>query len=202
MLQLITPSLYNSYYFYRERELNTFEDFLNVLKKVPTPKTESMERGILFEDLVWSECEGAQFDRPVEDWMREISKEVTDIVKGGSWQVPVHKAREYFLYGRCDVIKRDRIFDIKVSSGYETGKFEYSIQHLLYMYCTGIKKFTYIDVAKKKTEAKAHVYLEDYFWDAGSEDLLFSRINDMVEFIRRDERLNTAFMDNWRARNG
>lgn len=110
--------------------------------------------------------------------------EVAEIVKGGDWQDTVYE--ELYLpamdikiqfKGRTDVIKLDTIHDIKFVKNYEIGKYSGSIQHLIYMYCTGLEKFQYVI-----SDGKA-VYVESYFSDNTTE-ILESKLGCMItEFL-------------------
>ena len=134
----ITPSLYSAYYWYAIKDYGTKEDFLRVLRKEPSEPSAAMQAGIEFEDHVRNICEGRV--APTEDNASKLAK----IVEGGIWQPWV--GREYkglWLYGRADVIKCDTIYDIKVCEKYDFGKYQYSLQHHIYSYCTEISTFIY-----------------------------------------------------------
>lgn len=198
MSYLITPSLYNSYYYYTTLENTEKIEFLNTLNKVRTPPSETMQRGIDFEDIIFKITEGTTFNLPetLNDKDYKLAKEIAEIVKGGFWQEKLQKQQgDYLLYGRADVIKGDTIFDIKRVNNYEVGRYFPSIQHLVYMECTGIEKFRYL------ISDGSSVYEEYYHKDNGNLDLLMSRINGMVDFIRADKDFLPAFENNWLAKN-
>ena len=62
MAFLITASLYNAYRYYAESsfegtpesDLKARQDFLNVLNKVPVPRTEAIQKGIDFENEIYA----------------------------------------------------------------------------------------------------------------------------------------------------
>ena len=74
------------------------------------------------------------------------------------------------MYGIADVIRRNTIFDIKRVNYYDIGKYEGSIQHLIYMYATGIPNFEYV------ISDGQEVYVETYHWESKSLETLKERI--------------------------
>lgn len=185
---LITPSLYSTYYWYAVRNYKTTEDFLKVLRREQTTPTKEMQAGIDFEDRIRAICENK-----IDMASDTAEKRISDIVRGGFWQVAVSKKFESnLLYGRCDVVKGDTIYDIKHTKNYDIGKFEPSIQHLVYMYCTGIRRFQYI------ASDGSDVWFEDYFFDSDSENILRGRISDLLGFIHGNEEFARIFNENWK----
>jgi phage nucleotide-binding protein len=50
-----------------------------------------------------------------------------------------------FIEGFADAVGYDIIYDIKTTSAdYEIGKYQSSLQHKIYMFCSGMKKFEYL----------------------------------------------------------
>ena len=187
---LVTPSLYSSYYWYAIRDYGTTEDFLNVLRKEKTPPTESMLAGIEFEDKIRAVCDGKDTDGDRHD-----VEEIANLVKGGFWQERISKELDgNLLYGIADVITPHMIYDIKFSSKYDIGKYDYSIQHLLYMYCTGIPHFQYL------ISDGNEVYVESHSWSDTSLATLKSRIYEMLSFILGFKEFKEAFESNWRVK--
>ena len=88
---LMTHSLLSSWlYTMRENpyedmttERDPMEEFLMVLRREPTPTTEAMQKGILFEDMVTAITRGA--GDPKDRWYGAASK-VAAIVGGGLLQ--------------------------------------------------------------------------------------------------------------------
>ncbi len=188
---LVTPSLYSAYYWYAIREYGTTEDFLKVLRKEKTPPTESMLAGIEFEDKIRAVCEGRYTAAQGSD-----VEEIANLVKDGFWQERIKKELDgNLLYGIADVITPYMIYDIKFSNKYDFGKYDYSIQHLLYMYCTGIPHFKYLISDGKE------VYIEEHSWSDTSLDTLKSRIFEMLSFIAGNKEFKEAFESNWRVKN-
>jgi hypothetical protein len=166
------------------------EGFLKVLHREKTPPTESQQAGIDFEDKIRAVCEGRE-----EAKEGSVIEEIADFVKGGSWQVRVKKEFEgNLLYGIADVVTPSMIYDIKLTSDYDFGKYDYSIQHLLYMYCSGIPHFKYLISDGKR------VYVEEHSWSDTSLDTLKSRIYEMLSFIEGNKAFKEAFEENWRIK--
>lgn len=187
---LVTPSLYSSYYWYAIRDYGTTEDFLNVLRKEKTPPTESMLAGIEFEDKIRAVCDGKDTAGDRND-----VEEIAELVKEGFWQERISKELDgNLLYGIADVITPYIIYDIKFASKYDIGKYDYSIQHLLYMYCTGIPHFQYL------ISDGNEVYVESHSWSDTSLLTLKSRIYEMLSFILGFKEFKEAFESNWRVK--
>lgn len=128
-------------------ERDPYAEFLQVLRREPTPTTEAMQKGIDFENLVTNIVNdtGDSKDR----WY-DAARKVAGYVRGGILQ---YKARriitvrnvELVLYGRLDCLKAGVIQDIKFSGSYDRGKYFSSTQHP-----------TYFEIVP---EAKSFVYL-------------------------------------------
>ena len=152
---LMTHSLLSSW-LYAMKE-NPFEDasserdpyaeFLQVLRREPTPTTEAMQKGIDFENLVTDIVNGA--GDPNNRWY-DAAQKVAGHVRGGVLQYRARKQivvrdTELVLYGRLDGLKAGEIQDIKFSGSYDRGKYSDSTQHP-----------TYFEIVP---EAKSFVYL-------------------------------------------
>jgi hypothetical protein len=144
-----------------------------------------MRAGMDFENSIRDVCNGGTS----EDF---CVLEAADIVNGGMWQQRV--SREFdgdLLYGIADVIRRNTIFDIKRVNQYDTGKYEGSIQHLIYMYATGIPNFDYV------ISDGQEVYVETYHWEEKSLETLKERISDMKGSLLSDDEMRLAFQEHW-----
>lgn len=195
---LLTPSLHSSWFFFHKMETKTKQDFLDTLMKKPIVQTEAMLSGIKFENDVMA-FNGTKVQ---ETWAEEKQQykdcvaEIASIVRGGLWQERVYSdtslcGMNFLLYGKADVIKRDTIYDIKFTANYDTGKFSCSVQHLLYMHCSGLPKFKYLI-----TDGK-NVWTEDYFLDENTLPKLRGELSNMIENIMADEEFKAAYLANW-----
>ena len=139
---LMTHSLLSSW-LYTMKE-NPFEDatterdpmaeFLQVLRREPTPTTEAMTNGNIFEDLVTRIVNGCA--DPNEQWYGAAEK-VARRVRGGVPQFKASRTIEVggmtlVLYGRLDWLKAGEIVDIKFTKNYDPGKYFDSTQHPTY----------------------------------------------------------------------
>ena len=110
-------------------------EFMLVLRREPTPRTEAMQNGIDFENLVTAIVNG--HDDPNNPW-NWAAGQIAAIIKGGQLQFKARRTirvrgMDVVLYGRLDALKAGTIYDIKFSKGYERGKFYSSTQHPTYM---------------------------------------------------------------------
>ena len=139
---LMTHSLLSSW-LYTMKE-NPYEDatterdpmaeFLQVLRREPTPTTEAMMNGNIFEDLVTRVVNG--YADPGEQWYGAAEK-VARRVRGGVPQLRASRTIEVdgmtlVLYGRLDWLKAGEIVDIKFTKNYDPGKYFDSTQHPTY----------------------------------------------------------------------
>lgn len=118
----LTASLLNSW-------LGGYDSFYDMLYRRETEPNKKMLDGILFEE------------RAVKGEIEELKP----YVDGALYQAFVCKECEgYMLLGFCDLINKDTIYDLKYVSNYDIGKYNNSVQHLIYLYCTDMEKFEYI----------------------------------------------------------
>lgn len=196
-----------------EIEAKARQDFLNTLNKVKSKKSPAMLKGIQFEDAIRSMCNGNVRDESIKlpknanpldypllnrltDDEYKCASEIAEKVKGGMWQVKLSKKiGNYLLFGYADVIKRDVINDIKRVNQYaEIGKYEPSIQHLIYLECSPLEHFKYLICDGKSN------FEEYYHKDADNRDKLIGRIDEMVGFINQTPEFKTAFEANWNSK--
>lgn len=196
-----------------EIEAKARQDFLNTLNKVKLEKSPAMLKGIQFEDAIRSITEGNNRDENIKmpknanpldypllnrltDDEYKCASEIAEKVKGGMWQVKLSKKiGDYLLFGYADVIKRDVINDIKRVNQYaEIGKYEPSIQHLIYLECSPLEHFKYLICDGKSN------FEEYYHKDADNRDKLIGRIDEMVGFINQTPEFKTAFEANWNSK--
>jgi hypothetical protein len=163
-------------------------EILDTLNKVPKAKSAAMQAGIDFEDAIRRVCDGGYSD----DF---CVPEAAEIVKGGLWQQRLSRELDGDLaYGIADVIRRDTIFDIKRVYQYDLGKYEDSIQHLIYMYASGLPRFEYV------ISDGYEVYIEAYHWGEKSLETLKERISEMKASLLFDDEMRRAFQTHWTYR--
>lgn len=155
----ITPTLLNNWRYYlsssEENQEKAKQSFLDCLKKIKSEPTEAMQRGIDFENDVRAYDERGEIS---ED---STVNEIGEIVKDGLWQEQVSKVievdgKQILLFGYTDVIKQSKIYDIKRVNTYKLGKYYNSIQHKIYMLCTGILDFDYLISDGKETFVESY----------------------------------------------
>lgn len=201
---LITPTLLNSYQFYLdcdyESPAKSRADFLKVLSKEKIEPTEAMQKGIDFEKDIQTAYED-KIDIFHEDYdeRQDVINQIARIVKGGLWQATCKKYLQvnnidFLLYGRCDVIKRDTIYDIKFTNNYNVGKFLKSNQHLIYLYCTNMPKFSYLISDGQEW------WREDYFNSHIIEDLIKSNISNFMNYLENDKEAKEIYFEKWRSK--
>ena len=187
-MYLITPSLYSSWYWYK-LEKKSYEDFFKTLNKISIETTSAMQAGIDFENNIRLSSECLDEVEVDED---PIMKQIAEIVRGGVWQKTCKKELgNYLLYGKMDVWTPTKIYDIKYTRNPKLIKYKYSIQHLLYMYCTGVEFFDYLISDGKD------LLVESYEYNERLESLLKERIDEMVDFINFVPEFKEAFETHW-----
>lgn len=139
---LITPSLLNSWLWiwqsqkevttndsdtisYEDKQddarIKALESFSNAIKKIQLPPNKYM-------------IAGNQFEKDCYDGKTCFS----EIIKDGEFQMKGRKlvtidGIKFLLYGRLDVLKGDKIYDIKRVIKYKKPKYAWSVQHDFYM---------------------------------------------------------------------
>jgi len=205
---LITTTLLNSYQYYIQDEFkspaDSRADFLKTLSKEKFVPNEAMAKGIQFEKDVFNACEddwqlNTVFDDSLNDKRDYCIFDISRIVKGGLWQQTCKKElqignKEFLLYGKMDVVKRDTVYDIKFTSKYELGKFLDSAQHLIYLYCTGLPKFQYL------ISDGEDFWIEDYHNHANIENEIKSKISNFLGYLENDKEAKEMFETKWGAK--
>ena len=197
---LITPTLLNSFQYYIQDEYkspaDSRADFLKTLSRERFEPNEAMQKGIDFENEIKTIADKF-IELKIEDYEAKSNLfKIADIVKGGLWQQTCKKDltignQEFLLYGKCDVVKRNTIYDIKYTSNYEVGKFLDSAQHLIYLYCLDLPKFQYL------VSDGEEYWVEDYYNHAGIEDEIKSKINDFLSYLENDKEAKEMFFTKW-----
>lgn len=116
-------------------ERDSYAEFLQVLRREPTPTTDAMRKGFELEDLVTAIANGG--GDYFHKWY-EAANKIAQIVRGGLFQYRAKKEiivndMRILLYGRLDVLKAGEVIDIKYTGSYERGKFTSSTQHPMYL---------------------------------------------------------------------
>ena len=184
---LLTQTLINSWlYLYQtdgEYYDQAYQDFLKTLKRIPLEDNEIFARGREFEKLV----------------INGEYKEIYDIIKGGSYQVSKKKELvvdnlDFTVYGIADFIKNGVIYDTKRVNQYELQKYQYSSQHLIYLYLfDDCYEFTYLIVDNSDT-----FYEETY----KRTDLTLSienLIHNFISFLKENNLFN-IYLENWKGK--
>lgn len=155
MSLLITPSLYGSIQFYLNANDNWKEkakdDLIAMLARdYSRPRHPSAERGIQFEDSIYSILKARKDYETVKS--SAIFKKFLQVCSGGVFQKKTKcyitvDGEEHCLYGKIDVWFPNKILDIK-STGKEWNKWSElsyynSIQHHVYCYSEKIDTFEY-----------------------------------------------------------
>lgn len=143
-------------------ERDSYQEFLQALRREPGEQTEAMRNGIEFEDLVTDIVNG---NADTGHKWYEAAAKVAGIVKGGWLQYKAKKeivvsGIKFLLYGRLDVLKAGEIIDTKFSKGYERGKYISSTQHPTYLeLIPEAERFTYL--VSNGTEVWTETYRRD-----------------------------------------
>jgi hypothetical protein len=193
-------------------------EFLKTLSKEKFKPSEAMQKGIDFEDKVqflttditvddlrhfYKEKVGEtviNHKLTIEDainWLKQQPEFlISQVVENGLWQQTCKKDlkvgnKEFLLYGKMDVIKRDTIYDIKFTDNYELGKFLDSSQHLIYLYCTGLPKFQYL------ISDGEDYWIEDYHNHTNIENEIKSKISDFLSYLENDKEAKEMFETKW-----
>lgn len=177
-------------------ERDPYAEFLQVLRREPTPTTEAMQNGIDFEDLVTAivnnDAEGMKRN---SKWF-DAAYEVAQYVSGGVLQYRARKIIEvagmtFVLYGRLDAMKAGTIFDIKFTKNYDVGKYFDSTQHPTYMEIVPeADNFMYL--ASNGTS----VWKENYRRDETAD--ITETISDFIDWLMVNDLLDT-YKKHWVA---
>ena len=196
---LMTHSLLSSW-LYTMKE-NPFEDmtterdpmaeFMQTLRREPTPTTEAMQNGIDFEDLVTDTIHGRA--DPKAPWYTAAER-VARRCAGGVLQYKARKPIEVggvqlLLYGRLDCLKAGEIIDVKFSKSYDVGKYFSSTQHPTYFeLIPEARRFTYL------VSNGSAVWPETYRRDEAPS--IFPVISDFLDWLRATDLIGLS-LEKW-----
>ena len=171
---------------------NRKEEFIKLLKRIPTPDNEFMKKGREFEDIV---CRGGD-------------PEFSPVVNNGVFQVKVQRDVDIdgvplTLYGVLDVLKAGRIMDIKRVVRYSYGKYKTSHQHSMYLFLVPeALDFTYLicddNIESDNLEKRYSAYHYENYIRENSEDIL-TTISQFLSWLKAND-LFHLFIQNWAMR--
>ena len=174
-------------------ERDSYQEFLQALRREPGEQTEAMRNGIEFEDLVTDVVNG---NADTGHKWYEAAAKVASIVKGGWLQYKAKKeivvsGIKFLLYGRLDVLKAGEIIDTKFSKGYERGKYISSTQHPTYLeLIPEAERFTYL--VSNGTEVWTETYRRD------ETPSIITIIEAFVEYLKSND-LWEVYTSHWAA---
>ena len=170
MINYITSSLLNSWLYCTHNKNADIQEFIDYLNRIEKPTTEAQQKGLDFEDEVY------KGNKPLYN----------PYVKNGLYQVKVSKPyKDILLLGIIDVLQPDRIYDVKTTKKYYTGKYFNTSQHIVYPYIVGdIKNFSYL--------INEECYKEDYVYQDGQCEEL---IDSFIDWLKL-----TNYYDIWKEK--
>lgn len=174
-------------------ESDPMAEFMQVLRREPTPTNEAMQNGIEFEDLV-TDILNDKAD-PNNKWY-EAAQKVAQRCNGGVLQFKVKKEVDvngmtFLLYGRLDCLKAGEIIDIKFTKNYDPGKYFASTQHPMYLELVPeAKSFTYL------ASNGSSVWPETYRRDEAAS--IYPYISDFVDWLTAVDLLS-LYKEKWLA---
>lgn len=188
---------------------DSYQEFLQTLRREPIPPTEAMAKGIEFEDLCYEIANGTfrptiKVHAPKSDPLAHViyprfydaACQVADIIRGGQIQYKAKKLVEvngmvFVLYGRLDTLKAGTIYDIKFSGSYDKGKYVDSTQHPTYMeLIPEADQFTYV------VSNGQNVWTETYRRDETAS--IFPVISDFVDWLNAVGLMET-YKEHWKS---
>ena len=195
MKYLITSTLLSSWDW--SLKLDKLDEFKTTLKREPIPDNEAMRAGREFEDYISRLCQNPETVLSGDKQYDSCVRQVAGIVKGGVWQVKGHRSvtvgdNEFLLYGRLDVLRGPRIFDIKFTKKYECPKYQNSPQHKMYlMIFNDCVDFQYI------ISDGSQVYTEHY--SRGDEETILTDISDFMSWLSVNKEYEELFFKHWKS---
>ena len=206
MAYKITPSLYNAWLFYAkpmfdrtpEQEVDAKADFMRVLRKEPSEPSPAILKGINFENAIEEYAKGTgkafSFDDKKDADEIKCAEYIAKLCHDGEFQVRGGQELPSgnYVYGIADCILLNGIVDFKRVGTYEIGKYQNSIQHLVYMYIWGISQFHYL-----VCDGSSEPFEETYTWDKNSLAMLESRIAELIGSVCADSELKPLFDQYW-----
>ena len=204
----ITPSLYNSWYYYvnasQEYRDKAYNDFMHVLEKITTSPTAAMQLGLDYEQKLQALSEKRNKGLPWDDNDKDvpdIDKEIAELLQNCIWQMTVQEDVQIAgqgnvrIYGRIDAYDpfTQTIYDLKrTSSAYKPAMYSYSIQHLIYMKCLAANKFRYIVRTNSNT-----LYTDDYI-NINVDEQLNQKLDEFLFWVQSNPEIDKVYRKKWR----
>lgn len=146
---LITTSILDSFNWFnscppswRDR---AYASIIGNIKREPWKPHPTAKRGIQFESMIYAHARLQESEEGTKYFQNIVDK-----CRGGKFQQVLKKeinvrGKTVVLYGKVDVLFPDRILDIKTTENYRgDDKYLSGWQHILYLYMSGLKEFTYL----------------------------------------------------------
>lgn len=111
-------------------------------------------------------------------------------IHGGQFQAKATKELEvdgekFSLFGYIDVAFPDILYDIKTTTKFRQSKYTESAQHLVYIACTGIKRFGYLVVDYNGTAYPVATHFVDASCEPNVAEIeLRARIREFVAYLK------------------
>lgn len=205
MRYLMTHSLLSSWlYAMKENpyedattERDPYAEFLQVLRKEPTPTTPAMQNGIDFEDLVTAIIKNDQKGMMLNSKWFDAACKIAEIIGDGLLQYRARKVitvsgMDFVLYGRLDALSAGVIYDIKFSGSYDVGKYIDSTQHPTYLELVPeANEFVYL------VSNGTQVWTTDRYRRDEVRDIR-EVIADFIEWLNAND-LMSVYMEHWQA---
>jgi hypothetical protein len=198
----ITPTLLNSYDWltscpesWREKSLAELQ---NTLQRKPFQTSPEAQKGIDLEKAVEKYCTMPDVDFNKIKASGHFRK-LLELCHGGDFQ---QWAEMYFpnpirpglpdvrAYGKIDVLKRNKIIDIKTTAKYKGGEYyTKGWQPIIYCLSTGINNFEFLVCVWENVNSMLikDFHIVRYELKAGDEKRLIKRYHEFIEFLKQKE---------------
>lgn len=204
---LITPSIYDAYEWAKNAppswKESAFTGLMNSLTRVPWSPSKAIQRGIAFENLVYTFLD----KDPPETASIEFRTFVEEI-KGAKLQKKIKKSetiegQSFCLYGKTDAWFPDIIKDVKTTGSFKARKYAHSFQHEMYCYIEQIRKFRYVvavfnheDDDDKKIQRVEKIDIEYTEGEMQSlKETVHRRVMEFYGFVMNDHDFRNAYLN-------
>jgi len=202
-MKYLSPSLLDSFAYYisvrddEQKEIKR-KEIIDRLNGVKTPSTPAQIEGLNFEGAVYEACVLGKYKDKNQRYA-DCVNEIADIVRGGAYQhainIEVNGVRFFSLPDKpiaIDFINVNTAYDVKTTSKYEVGKYQFYNQHLVYLLALRneqIDNFMYLITDFK------NVYKEFYQWKPSFGATLKSNMAEFFNYLTADNEMNTAYQN-------